>query len=80
MIGAMKDLQARHLTALLCLLLLAGTAMAHGVAESDQEYLRQTSGPQIGPFLYLAPSTWSRATITCYSFQESSSSSTGCGR
>jgi hypothetical protein len=35
------------------LLSVAGAAMAHGVAESDQEYLRQTTGPQIGPFLYL---------------------------
>jgi hypothetical protein len=35
------------------LLLVAAAAAAHGVAESDQEYLRQTTGPQIGPFLYL---------------------------
>jgi hypothetical protein len=34
-------------------MLMAGAAMAHGVAESDQEYLSQTTGPQIGPFLYL---------------------------
>jgi hypothetical protein len=43
----------RHWLLLLCLLSVAGAAMAHGVAESDQEYLRQTTGPQIGPFLYL---------------------------
>lgn len=31
----------------------AGTALAHGVAEGDQGFIEQTSGPQIGPFLYL---------------------------
>jgi hypothetical protein len=35
------------------LLLLASAAAAHGVAEGDAAYLQQTSGPQIGPFLYL---------------------------
>ena len=34
-------------------LLLAEAAMAHGVAEGDQVYIEQTSGPQIGAFLYL---------------------------
>ena len=33
--------------------LFASTAYAHGVAEGDQAYLQQVSGPQIGPFLYL---------------------------
>ena len=32
---------------------LTGTALAHGVAEGDQAYLQQTSGPQIGAFMYL---------------------------
>lgn len=35
------------------LLLLAGTAFAHGVAAGDQGYIEQTSGPQIAAFLYL---------------------------
>ena len=35
------------------LLLLHGVAAAHGVAEGDQGFIEQTSGPQIGPFLYL---------------------------
>ena len=30
-----------------------GMALAHGVAEGDQGYIEQTSGPQIGAFLYL---------------------------
>lgn len=34
-------------------LLTAGAALAHGVAEGDQGYIEQTSGPQIGAFLYL---------------------------
>ena len=33
--------------------LFASAAYAHGVAEGDQAYLQQVSGPQIGPFLYL---------------------------
>ena len=47
---------SRALSFLLPLLLwlfAAGTAFAHGVAEGDQGYIEQTSGPQIGPFLYL---------------------------
>ena len=31
----------------------ATTAYAHGVAEGDQGYIEQTSGPQIIAFLYL---------------------------
>jgi hypothetical protein len=42
-----------RLGAVLTVLLWAGVAVAHGVAEGDQAYLEQTSGPQIGPFLYL---------------------------
>src|SRR5215204_3302405 len=53
MIRAITRLRARHWAVFLCLMLMAGAAMAHGVAESDQEYLSQTTGPQIGPFLYL---------------------------
>lgn len=34
-------------------LLIAGAAIAHGVAEGDQGYIEQTTGPQIGAFLYL---------------------------
>jgi hypothetical protein len=37
---------------LLLFLLATGSAFAHGVAEGDQGYIEQTSGPQIGPFLY----------------------------
>jgi hypothetical protein len=37
----------------LLLLFSAGAALAHGVAEGDQGYIEQTSGPQIGAFLYL---------------------------
>jgi hypothetical protein len=42
-----------RLTAVLAALCWAGVAIAHGVAEGDKGYLEQTSGPQIGPFLYL---------------------------
>lgn len=34
-------------------LLLSQAALAHGVAEGDQGYIEQTTGPQIGAFLYL---------------------------
>jgi hypothetical protein len=34
-------------------LLATGAAIAHGVAEGDQGYIEQTSGPQVGAFLYL---------------------------
>ncbi|MBN8831349.1 MAG: HupE/UreJ family protein [Sphingomonadales bacterium] len=40
----------------ICLLLTAlasGQALAHGVAEGDKGFIETTSGPQIGPFLYL---------------------------
>jgi hypothetical protein len=53
MTAAIAKIPARHWFLFFALLALAATAFAHGVAESDQEYLRQTSGPQIGPFLYL---------------------------
>ncbi|PZU79619.1 MAG: hypothetical protein DI530_08470 [Sphingomonas sp.] len=32
---------------------LEGVAIAHGVSEGDQGFIENTSGPQIGPFLYL---------------------------
>ena len=38
---------------LFLLLFAAGVAAAHGVAEGDKGYIEQTSGPQIGAFLYL---------------------------
>jgi hypothetical protein len=37
----------------LLLVLASSVALAHGVAEGDQGYIEQTSGPQIGAFLYL---------------------------
>src|SRR5690348_18487443 len=35
------------------LLLLAGAALAHTVAEGDQDFVRNSSGMQILPFIYL---------------------------
>ena len=43
---------AALLTTLLCFA-FASTAYAHGVAEGDQGYIEQTSGPKIMAFLYL---------------------------
>jgi len=43
----------RRVAVFALLLAMAGAAAAHGVAESDQEYLQQVTGPQIGPFMYL---------------------------
>ncbi|HEX9965167.1 MAG TPA: HupE/UreJ family protein [Allosphingosinicella sp.] len=47
----------RRLFPLLCILVLAlfgaADALAHGVAEGDKGYIEQTSGAQIGAFLYL---------------------------
>jgi hypothetical protein len=34
-------------------LLASGVAAAHGVAEGDKGFIETTTGPQIGPFLYL---------------------------
>ena len=34
-------------------LLLPAVALAHGVADGDQLFLEQSSGTQIGPFIYL---------------------------
>lgn len=42
-----------HMVLTSALLLLGTAALAHGVAEGDQGYIEQTSGPQIGAFLYL---------------------------
>ena len=51
------DVRMRRLFPLLCILVLAlfgaADALAHGVAEGDKGYIEQTSGPQIGAFLYL---------------------------
>ncbi len=50
------NLSKRSVTALLTTLValaFATTAYAHGVAEGDQGYIEQTSGPQIMAFLYL---------------------------
>lgn len=44
---------ALALAAALLTVLATGAALAHGVAEGDQGYIEQTSGPQIGAFLYL---------------------------
>ena len=43
----------RVLFAVLMTVFLTGAAVAHGVAEGDKGFIEQTSGPQIGPFLYL---------------------------
>jgi hypothetical protein len=43
----------RRLAVFTLLLVTAGAAAAHGVAASDQGYLQQVRGPQVGPFLYL---------------------------
>ena len=51
-----SNLSKRSVTALLTTLLalaFATTAYAHGIAEGDQGYIEQTSGPQIMAFLYL---------------------------
>ena len=44
---------ALHGTVFLIGLTFAAAAVAHGVAEGDRGYIEQTTGPQIGPFLYL---------------------------
>jgi hypothetical protein len=46
-------LPARALIGAGALVALTGTALAHGVAQGDQAYIEQTSGPQIAAFLYL---------------------------
>ncbi|VVT27831.1 conserved membrane hypothetical protein [Sphingomonas aurantiaca] len=43
----------RAAAGLLLWVALEGAALAHGVSEGDQGYIETTSGPQIGPFLYL---------------------------
>ena len=44
---------AAALLFLITALMFEGIAVAHGVPEGDQGYIEQTSGPQIGAFLYL---------------------------
>src|SRR5215212_3046046 len=53
MLTDLQSARLRQFAVFASLLLIASAAVAHGVAESDQEYLQQVSGPQIGPFLYL---------------------------
>src|SRR5215210_7093236 len=53
MLTDLQTARSRRLAVFIALILIAGAAAAHGVAESDQDYLQQVSGPQIGPFLYL---------------------------
>ena len=42
-----------HAAAFLLLLAMAGAVAAHGVAVADKQFLEQSTGPQIGAFLYL---------------------------
>jgi hypothetical protein len=44
---------ALPVAAIALMLFAADAAIAHGVAEGDKGYIEQTSGPQIGAFLYL---------------------------
>jgi hypothetical protein len=53
MFTELTSVRLRRFAIVAGLLLIASAAAAHGVAESDQDYLQQVSGPQIGPFLYL---------------------------
>src|SRR5215510_3342988 len=48
-------MSARRIIRLLALplLLLAGVALAHTVAEGDQDFVRNSQGAQIVPFIYL---------------------------
>ena len=48
-------MSARRIIRLLALqlLLLAGVALAHTVAEGDQDFVRNSAGAQIVPFIYL---------------------------
>ena len=43
----------RGAAAFLLLFVMASAAAAHGVADSDKQFLEQSTGPQIGAFLYL---------------------------
>jgi len=45
-------------TVVLLTLLAAGPALAHGIGGKDAAFVAGTTGPDIVPFLYLAPSTW----------------------
>jgi hypothetical protein len=42
-----------HLWALLCLLVLSASAMAHGVAEGDKGYIQEITGVHLLSFIYL---------------------------
>ena len=43
----------RGAAAFLLLFVIASAAAAHGVADADKQFLEQSTGPQIGAFLYL---------------------------
>jgi hypothetical protein len=43
----------RGVAAFALLFLITSAAAAHGVADSDKQFLEQSTGPQIGAFLYL---------------------------
>ena len=43
----------RGVAAFLLLFVVASAATAHGVANSDKQFLEQSTGPQVGAFLYL---------------------------
>ena len=43
----------RGAAAFLLLFVMASAATAHGVADADKQFLEQSTGPQIGAFLYL---------------------------
>lgn len=56
--GVLIGMQARQIalhltTVVLSLLLLAGTAAAHAVAEGDKGYIQEISGIHLIPFIYL---------------------------
>ncbi len=57
----------RGLFVLLALCAGATGAWAHGVSGGDAEYLKNITGVQFFPLLYLGPRTWSRGTTTCCS-------------
>lgn len=43
----------RGVGAFLLIFVMAGAAVAHGVADADKQFLVQSTGPQIGAFMYL---------------------------
>ena len=53
MIAAKLGTSARAALFVFAAVCIQGMAVAHGVPEGDQGYIEQTTGPQIGAFLYL---------------------------